>query len=298
MAKKQPFVERDYSARCSYGAPFFAFQREGKRYGIVQGNCNHWDCPRCGWEVAAQHYGRIVEGARKLENDGVKLSFLTVTCRGLELSADDAFKHYLEWTNRLIDAMRAKHTRKTKSNPEPSLWAYVQVTEKQKRSHPHSHFLTSFMPNDTVLGIVDKWKRERGVMVKTAVEALRSDWLQSEVIAAGLGEQYDISEVETAEAASRYVAKYMFKKSQFTSQFPKGWKRVRYSHTWPTLPAKESNAFIVMTLDDWAGLSVLAAVVDAYGYAAQRMARLYLATSGVIVNEVEETPKNKNSQAT
>lgn len=269
--------------RCAFGAPYFAFEREPKRYGLIQGNCNHWECPKHGQEVAKQHYGRIVEGARALDKQCVKLAFLTVTCRGKDLGADDAFRHYLEWTNRLIDAMRAKQVRVTKKNPTPPLWCYVQVTEKQKRSHPHSHFLTSFMPDDTLLGIVEKWVKSRDGMVWGEVPALRSDWLEGQVIKSGLGEQYDISEVGTVEAASRYVAKYMFKQTQFTTKFPKGWKRVRYSDSWPKLPAKPTNAFIVLTIQDWADLGYLAAVVDAYGLDACKMAHRYLSPQDVLV---------------
>jgi len=268
---------------CKYRAPFFAYEEVPKRYGVIQGNCNHWDCPKHGEEVARQHYGRIVEGARKLDAQGVKLAFLTVTCRGKDLDADYAFKHYLEWTNRLLDAARAKATRRTKAH-EPEIWSYVQVTEKQKRSHPHSHILISFMPSDTVLGFVEKWVSGREGWKMEIVPALRSDWLQDEVIAAGLGEQYDISEVESIEAASRYIAKYMFKPSQFSAEFPPNWKRVRYSQSWPKLPVRKTNAFPLISLEDWAELSSRAVVIDARDSAAYFECQHYLGGIGTPIN--------------
>lgn len=270
--------------KCSYGAPFFAFERTPKRFGVVQGCCNHWDCPRCGQMVARKHYGRIVEGARGLEKQGVKLAFMTITCRGKELPANEAFKNYLEWTNRLLDAMRARSQRVTKNHPREA-WAYCQVTEKQTRSHPHSHILISYMPEDTVLGYVTKY----GANGAYDVPALRSDWLEGEVVRAGLGKQYDISEAGNIEAVSRYIAKYMFKDSQFKTKFPPNWHRVRYSQTWPELAARKTNAKVLMTIEDWAELSSRAVVVDAQSGAALIMSRRYLQTSGVIVTEMGQS---------
>ena len=40
---------------CIYHAPYFAVQeKSSRRYAVVQGCCNHWDCPRCGPMVAAE----------------------------------------------------------------------------------------------------------------------------------------------------------------------------------------------------------------------------------------------------
>ena len=271
---------------CKYKAPFFAYEKHPLRYGVVQGSCNHWDCPKHGEEVARKHYHRIVEGARVLDQRGVRLAFLTVTCRGKDLDAAYAFKHYLEWTNRLFDAMRAKATRKTKQH-DPEMWAYCQVTEKQKRSHPHSHVLLSFMPADTVLGFVEKWSNGKDGWKMSIVPALRSDWLAGEVVSAGLGSQYDLSEVETVDAASRYVAKYMFKRSQFTDNFPPGWKRVRYGTGWPKLPEQKSTgakALVLLSAADWGNLSSLAAIIDAHDSAAYGECIHFLGGEGIPIN--------------
>ena len=88
------------------------------------------------------------------------------------------------------------------------------------------------------------------------------------MVRAGLGEQYDISEVETVEAASRYVAKYMFKRSQFTDKFPAHWHRVRYGQAWPKLPKRDPVARILLTRQDWGDLAASAVVIDAKDVAA------------------------------
>lgn len=242
---------------CIYKAPYFAFKREGTRFGVVQGCCNHWDCPRCGLQVAKKHYGRIVEGARTLakEND---LWFITVTCRGKDVAEEEAFRMYLTWTSKFLDACY------TKAKRDGQKWSYVQVTEKQKRGHPHSHILATFAPDDIFATRVGKWRVfPDGRREYALVDALRSDWLQTQVTRSGLGEQYDISKVRTVEGAARYVAKYMFKPTQFTTKFPSHWKRVRYAQSFPKLPEKKSDAFALIHFSDWLHLATLATVVDA-----------------------------------
>ena len=243
------------SPHCTYGAPYFGYQIIGKTWGVVQGCCNHWDCPKCGIKRAKQEYGRIVEGARHLakEND---LYFITLTCRGKELTLHEAQTHYLEWTNRFLDAARLKAKRDNQS------WAYVQVTERQRRGHPHSHILTTFNPKDIKPGHTAKYTTDnQGKKQKHLVERLRSAWIQKQVVRSGLGSEYDISRVQTVEGCSRYVAKYMFKDTMFGTHWPKSWHRVRYSQSWPKLAERSTNAVPLLSREDWANLAKLALVV-------------------------------------
>lgn len=239
---------------CSYNAPYFAYQKQGKFYGVSQGCCNHWDCPKCGQLRAKHEYGRIVNGITSI-GEKTPIYFITVTCKGKGLSVADSERGYLEWTNRLLDNARAR-AKKFKQD-----WFYVQVTEKQKRGHPHSHILTTFNPMDTYSDWVYSKKYSDTEIEHLWKWKLRSDWLQKAVISAGLGEQYDISLVVTAKAASRYVAKYMFKEAMFQDHYPKGWKRVRYSQSFPQLPERETNAFVLLSRTDWQKLAGLAATI-------------------------------------
>src|SRR6185369_6136831 len=220
---------------CSYHAPFFAYQTEQKTWHITQGNCHHWDCPRCGLGRAKQEYGRMVEGCRLLAEKH-ELYFITITCRGKEISHEYAEENYGKWTNRLLDACRSQAKRKGRE------WHYVQVTERQKRLHPHSHFITTFLPSDCSVAFVSKWKiQANGSRQNMGRKTLRSVWFEKRLKSAGLGEQYEITKVESAEGASRYVAKYLFKPSIFTADWPKGWKRIRYSQSFPDAPERETN---------------------------------------------------------
>lgn len=240
---------------CNRGAPYFAYQIEGGIYGVTQGCCNSWICPRCGIMRAKEEYGRIIEGCKSI-SEKTGLRFITITTRGRDLKIADAERQYLEWTNRLLDAMRQRAKRSYQE------WHYVQVTERQKRRHPHSHILTTFDPLDLCEGTKTTWQTLRdGGRHKQQVPALRSAWFAKAVVGAGLGEQYDVSIVATVAAASRYVAKYLFKNSMLNTDWPKGWKRVRYSQNFPKLPERKSGAFILMSAKDWFQLACDAEIV-------------------------------------
>lgn len=220
---------------CPFGAPFVALVIEGKAT-ISQTCCNHWECPVCGIKRAKHEYRRIVLGAETLEREGRDLYFWTITCRGLECSYDEALDSYLVWTNRLLTNAR------TKAHRAGQYWCYAQVTEHQKktRQHPHSHLLTTFLPQD---GIPTTDKNGRPVIV--------SEWFSSANVSAGLGDQCTISKVRSAAAVARYVGKYMFKASA-NEIWPSGWRRVRYSHNWPALPiVVASFTAVLLSRQDW-----------------------------------------------
>jgi hypothetical protein len=271
----------DLELLCINRAPYFAYQVGlGKGYAIAQGNCHDWKCPKCGLGRAKQEYGRIVEGCRTLAKD-YKLYFMTITCKGREISWEQSEAGYYQWTHRLITTLR-KSAKKYELH-----WAYVQVTERQKRGHPHSHFLTTYHPHDLLDGFKESWKNVGGKLVCEQLPALRSEYLLARVTSAGLGSQYDISEVQSAEAASRYVAKYMFKESMFLTDWPKKWHRVRYSRSFPKLEEKTSDAMVLIKRSDWRELARKAVVVLPQSKAAQAEAEYWFSKSDVIIRKVK-----------
>lgn len=268
-----------YGEKCINGAPFFAFKIETGKFGVIQGCCNDWTCPRCGKIRAKQEYGRIIEGCKIIGAEN-RILFITITCKGRGLSVADSLKHYSEWSQRFLDAAY------TRSKRKGGKWVYVQVTERQKRGHPHSHILTTFDPQDLYLGHVFKWHNlPRGGGRNEREIALRSDWIAAQVVKSGLGEQYDVSIVNSAAAASRYVAKYLFKDTIFNTWWPKGWKRVRYSQSFPKLPEKETDAFVLLSANDWFNLAADANIILAHDEASFRTATQALAPYPVKVIE-------------
>lgn len=248
------------SQKCINHAPYFAYCTEGNHYAVTQGNCHSWTCPRCGVARAKQEYWRIVNGSLSLVEQGHSLYFFTITTRGAGLSVKEAEAGYLEWTNRLLSNLRAKSTRNA------DYWCYSQVTERQKRRHPHSHILTTFNPHDAIEGIKPGYTTDKdGVRRYGDKKVLCSEILQSAVLAAGLGEQYDFSEVRKPEAVARYVGKYLFKSSLHT-EWPNRWRRVRYSQNWPREAMEKSDAFALIKREDWYNLATCADTITCMGH--------------------------------
>ena len=241
--------------RCINNAPFFAWQSSEKGYVVAQGNCHSWSCPKCGINRAKAEYARIVEGCRTLATQH-DLYFVTITCRGRDISLEQAEAGYGKWTNKLLTALR------TRASRDGQAWHYVQVTERQERGHPHSHMITTWKPHDLMPGTRDDWKWVAGELSVKKIEAARSSWFETRLVSAGLGNQYDVSKASNIEGVSRYVAKYMFKPSMFEANFPKGWKRVRYSQSFPELPTRQTDAILLLTAEDWKLLASTALIVN------------------------------------
>jgi hypothetical protein len=193
-----------------------------------------------------------------LSDAGRSLFFWTLTCRGADMPLAEAEENYLKWTNRLLTAARQKAKR------GGDFWAYVQVTERQKRQHPHSHLIATFAPDDSI----PYKKGERLPNGRKAKhDCLWSEWFRGANVKAGLGIECDLSRIENAAAVAVYVSKYLFKESMST-RFQKNWRRVRYSHNYPKLPAtKNESAFPLVKYADWLKMDALGLIVHADTYA-------------------------------
>lgn len=277
-SNKTKNTDRRIYDECSNNAPYFGYQIDGKKWGVVQGCCNDWNCPRCGQQRAREEYGRIVAGAREIGKSN-KLYMLTITCRGREMSYEDAENGYLVWTNKLLTRLRVASKRAGK------MWAYASVTERQTRLHPHSHYLTTYCPDDVVM--VKKGENKFSYIAGQTYVAkhttLQTESLERACFECGLGWQYDLSELESVEGASRYVAKYLFKESVFSTEWPKGWRRVRYSQNWPKLPKVKSDAMLLLTNDDWNNLARKALIIKTKDDGAKEMVRRKLSLADVII---------------
>lgn len=240
---------------CINAAPLIAYRVVDKAWAIAQANCNSWLCPRCGLIRAKTEYWRIVNGTNLLGLAG-DLYFITLTCRGRELSLEDSEANYLKWTNVLLTALRTRAKRKKQN------WCYVQVTERQKRGHPHSHIITTFKPHDLVDGTKTQYLNAGKERTKSEVPALRSEWFEKRCVSAGLGNQYDITKVRSADGCSRYVAKYLFKPTMFTDVWPKNWRRVRYSNNFPKQEHQKADGMALRTPLDWYTLAKQAVIVS------------------------------------
>lgn len=244
---------------CIYRAPYVAVI-SGENATVKQSCCNHWDCPRCRYTLAAQHKRRMIEGS-KLLMETQKLYFITITCRGKDLDLATADDDYLLWTNRLLSTMRAR------AKKQGLHWAYVQVTERQKRGAAHSHIISTFCPDDAVPGQTDKGK-----------DCLISPWFVRANVSAGLGPQCVITEVQSAVAVAAYISGYLNKQVS-EDVWPAHWKRIRYSQSWPKIAANHDWAIALQKRSDWdaadkQGRTFLAEDETVYGVARHHMGRI------------------------
>lgn len=270
--------ERKIYDSCTNNAPYFAYKIEGKKYGVVQGCCNSWNCPRCGQQRAREEYGRIVNGARELAKTN-DLYLMTLTCRGREMTLNDAENGYTLWTNSLLTKLRAESKRRG------APWVYASVTERQKRGHPHSHYITTYCPSDAVDVEKNgqKYLYTSGETIISKHNTLQTQSLERKCVESGLGRQYDLSRLESVEAGSRYAAKYLFKETIFNTLWPKGWHRVRYSNNWPKLPDVKGESFILLKSTDWHRLTTLAVSVTTKDDGAKKFVSGKLSHSDVFV---------------
>lgn len=242
------------SLPCVNNAPYIFFVDRTGIARLVQGCCNNWTCQRCGHTRALHEYGRMVNGAKHLAGMGESLFFLTFTCRGKEVGLADADAHYLEWTNRLLTNLRTQQKRAGLP------WYYAQVTERQKRGHPHSHLITTYAPPDAQDCQKGAWLPNE---TYAKHDTLYSFQLEQAAIRAGLGRMVDCSVINHPVAVAVYASKYMFKDAISTA-WPSGWRRVRYSRSWPKLPVQKlALAFPLVHMADWIRMQMLGYTVHA-----------------------------------
>lgn len=240
MAGEGPLDQYSISQKasffCDYGAPYIAFIKDGK-CAIQQACCNHWNCRRCTLIMAAQVRRRAVLGSEMFAAKGVGLYFWTFTLRGLDLELATADEHYYEWTNKALSRLRAA------ARKDGAIWAYVQITERQKRGAAHSHFIHTFRPRDAVNG-----GKRHGHQRLASLSFLRA------VVDAGLGPQCDITVIDEPGAVASYISGYL-NKHAVKDWFPPKWKRVRWSREWPDLPPEDLEyAKPLMKKNDWTEL--------------------------------------------
>lgn len=257
---------------CINKAPFIAIPpKDGQPARVFSGTCNNWNCPRCGILRAQEEYARICEGVKDLMKEGHRLYMVTITCRG-DQTVSEAEEAYLGATNKFLTVWRKR------AKEEKRLWAYAGVTERQKRGHPHSHMIVTYLPPDAFY-ILDNYE----LYVKQVARLNRylplnmrfsprkpnkikeyemfSLWLSMRAFMAGLGVQISIGVVQSPKAVVLYLAKYLFKSAQQT-EWPKGWRRVRYSRSWSKLEREnDTEAFVLLSREDWHRLASFRSIV-------------------------------------
>lgn len=229
-------IQREQSVVCDNDAPHIAVRR-GDRWTVYQGCCNSWTCSRCGLMRASTEYHRIRAGVQILNNMSVPIWFVTLTAPGAGTSVSDAEESWYNGTMKTLNALRNQYKRAGGDD-----WYYAAVTERQRRGHPHAHYMLTAVPADVALAEPGARLRDGRINQQ---RTLQSDWLSDRCERNGLGTVFDMQAVTEPSQVAAYISKYLFK-SLLDQQWPKNWRRVRYSRSWYKPDAKSADEAIAL----------------------------------------------------
>jgi len=178
---------------------------------IFRPRCKMWSCRYCAKVNAGLWAIKAFNGAEVFEHNGQRVSFLTLTSHE-KLDPESSLAVFPKsWAMLSTRARRAAES-----------FDYLLIPEKHEDGRVHVHAIET----------ADLGKR----------------WWKDNARQSGMGYMADESEVRTPAGASWYVVKYIGKALK-TTDWPKGFRRVRTSRSWPKLPVQT-------VLIDWSWLVI------------------------------------------
>ncbi len=172
---------------------------------LYRPRCRLWTCPSCGDLNKRKWVARIAHGVKEYQSEGLEFHFVTLTShRKLKTAAATiaVFKH--AWYV-LSQRARRKH---------PGM-KYVLIPERHESEKLHCHLLTS--------------------------AHMETRWYKDNSASCGLGYIADEERLLSVARAAYYVSKYAAKQVG-KEIWPKGYRRIRTSRSWPQLPPFETGS--------------------------------------------------------
>lgn len=185
--------------------------------------CKLWTCPACGEMNKRQWAVKTYQGASKLAANGHTVNFLTITM----------------------------HER-TRGTYALKIWPKAWKKLRERASYQSGGFQYLIIPE----------QHKDGTMHVHAIETagLGERWWKDNARACGLGYMADEEEIRTPEGAAWYVTKYLTK-SISVLNWPKGFRRIRTSQSWPKSSADQLQGWEFRVIPPQEQLSD---VVEAY----------------------------------
>ena len=240
-------AKKSQEIACKNNAPHIVVKTPAG-WRVYQGCCNSWNCPRCGLIRARKERDDIAMGAQKWIDQGYQLYLMTLTCPGEGYTVEEGEREWYVNSTKFLNAVRNRIKR------SGGAWSYACVTERQKRGHPHAHYIVISLPPDA-----SPYKHGEVLPDGRIADGdiLWSQFISDQTVRSGLGWVYDVREIDHAGAVISYVTKYLFK-SLMVQSFPKGWRRVRYARNWPRRPKQQAGeGFPLLRRSDWKKLGSL-----------------------------------------
>jgi hypothetical protein len=173
-----------------------------RRAVFFKPRCKLWRCPVCSEINRSRWIARAYHGAEVLIAEGSSVDFLTLTSHE-KLDADKTvivFKHAWDMLNK-----RARRV-------SPA-YQYLLVPERHEDGRLHAHLLET--------------------------SHLKERWWKDNARECGLGYEVKKKILEGPPHAAFYVGKYLGKQLG-EKEWPEGFRHVRVSRHWPTLPELET----------------------------------------------------------
>jgi hypothetical protein len=188
--------------------------------------CKRWDCPTCAAINARIHAVKVANGIYALISAGVIPQFVTLTLPG-NIGRTRAFERLVDMWEKMSNRWRyaARTVGKVKldgltidgdgmvefeqSGGTPLIFA--AFVELQGRGVPHFHIISTFAPKERIV--------------------------KDMAVASGMGYQVKVERVKRGAGVAWYISKYAGK-TQGKMGLPKGFRRVRYSESWPGMRLK------------------------------------------------------------
>jgi len=175
-----------------------AFNSNLKQAVIFPPSCKQWDCPVCAPKNAYKVRLRAIEGYENFVSEGRKFDFLTLTPHERLSSAASIPVMASAWNKLNVRIKRASQ-----------FADYFLIPELHQSGKLHFHALVD--------------------------AELKKKWWKDNARTCGMGYQNDLQEVHEIGGVGGYLTKYIAKMLQ-NSNFPRGFRRVRASYSWPSLP--------------------------------------------------------------
>lgn len=198
MCSNNSFNLKDGGVCQTPNRPYMTAEHTSGKFIIFQPRCKMWSCPACAIINRDNWSFRAKDAARILIENGYHLHFLTLTSHP-KLDAKQSEWVFTRAWKKLSERARYDTDRK---------FIYLMIPERHKSGKLHTHAIET--------------------------SGLGMQWWKDSSAECGLGYMAEEKQIQDVDNTVAYVIKYLNKgMGTAGKQWPKGFRRVRTSQSWP-----------------------------------------------------------------